>query len=122
MIALLRQEIRKSTETTEVAMGSTSIRVHAPCSPSADPLDFDFYLYNIKSLPQNEVTQIRANLTLAVEELEKESTDSPNLPAEVRPENCQKGSFSMQDGFGTMLGTRLQTAPAPVMLLLERTL
>jgi len=72
-IALLRQEIADSVIESEEATKEL-VRVDAPSFPSCDPSDFRFYLHNVNSLPETSVTEIRENLSKALQLFDSSET------------------------------------------------
>jgi hypothetical protein len=75
-VALLRQEVAGGgLEAEEVS--AVPVRVDVPCSPCCDSSDFQFYLHNVNSLPDTAVTDIRDNISKALELFDSsENTDS----------------------------------------------
>jgi hypothetical protein len=65
-VALLRQEVAGGGIEAEEA-SVVPVRVDVPCSPCCDSSDFQFYLHNVNSLPDTAVTDIRDNISKALE-------------------------------------------------------
>ena len=68
-IAVLRQVITQgaAAQLIESSSNETRVRILAPCKPSANPSNWQFYLHNIKGLNTKKLPLIKSNLKRAIE-------------------------------------------------------
>jgi hypothetical protein len=83
-LALLRQRMtqtRLAGSDEENSIG-TRVRILAPCKPSTDPSNWEFYIHNIKGLNPHDIVLVKDNLKRALEAV-ADSSATQNVDSSV---------------------------------------